>query len=217
MLVDLVLLALAMAVYPVALTIFILILASTHGPRKGAAFIFGWLAALAVVATATILATGNKPPASGTAPSIGILAVKIVLGLVLLAIAERQRRRIGRPRPPKAEPRWQARLDDMSPLFAIGLGAFFQPSVFVISAVATITEAKLSSAANYLALVLFGLLSASTYLALDVYAVARPERSAAALARLKAWMDRHTDVMIAIVAAVVGLWLIGKSAYLLAT
>jgi hypothetical protein len=216
-LVDLILLGLAMAVYPVALTIFILILASTHGPRKGAAFIFGWLAALAVVATVTILATGNKPPATGTAPSIGILTVKIVLGLVLLALAERQRRRIGRPQPPKPEPRWQARLDDMSPLFAIGLGAFFQPSVFVISAVATITGAKLSSAGNYLSPVVFGLLSVSTYLALDVYAVARPERSAAALARLKAWMDRHTDVIIAIVATVVGLWLIGKSSYLLAT
>ena len=217
MLVDLVLLALAMAFYPVALTIFILLLASTHGPRKGAAFVFGWLAALAVVGTVTILATGNKPPATGTRPSIGILAAKIALGVVLLAIAERQRRRIGRPQPPKAEPKWQARIDDMSPLFAVGLGAFFQPSVFVISAVATITGAQLSSVADYLSLVLFGLLSASTYLALDVYAVARPERGAAALARLKAWMDRHTDVMIAIVAAVVGLWLIGKSAYLLAT
>jgi hypothetical protein len=30
-------------------------------------------------------------------------------------------------------------------------------------------------------------------------------------------MDRHTDVIIGIVATVVGLWLIGKSSYLLAT
>ena len=33
--IDLVLIGLAMALYPVALTIFILILASRHGPRKG--------------------------------------------------------------------------------------------------------------------------------------------------------------------------------------
>ena len=98
MVIDLVLIGLAMAFYPIALTIFILLLASRHGPRKGAGFIFGWLVALAVVAAATILATGDEPPASGTAPSTGILAVKIVLGLVLLAIAERQRRRIGQPR-----------------------------------------------------------------------------------------------------------------------
>lgn len=217
MLIDLVLIGLAMAFYPVALTIFILILASTNGPRKGAGFIFGWLATLAVVAAVTILATGNKPPATGTAPSIGILVVKIVLGLVLLTIAERQRRRLGQPRRQKEVPRWQTRIDEMSPVFAIGLGAFFQPTVFVVSAAATITGAKLSSAANYFSLVFFGLLSVSTFLAMDIYSVARPERSDQLLARLKTWMDRHSDLIIVIVAAVVGLWLIGKSSYLLAT
>lgn len=206
-----------MACYPVALTIFILILASTNGPRKGAGFVFGWLAALAIVASVTILATGNKPPASGTSPSTGILAAKIALGLVLLGIAERQRRRIGQPKEPKEAPRWQARIDEMSALFAIGLGAFFQPSVLVASAVATITGAKLSSAATYFSLVLFGLLSVSTYLAMDVYAVARPERSAVVLSGLKAWIDRHAELIVAIVAAVVGLWLIGESSYSLAT
>lgn len=217
MVINLVLIGLAMAVYPVALTIFILILASSRGVRKGAGFIFGWLAALAVVAVVTILATGNKPPATGTAPSIGISVVKIVLGLVLLAIAERQRRRMGQPRQRKEEPKWQARMDEMSTLFAIGLGAFFQPSVFVISAAATITGAKLSSAADYFVLVLFGLLSVSTYLAMEIYSVARPERSATVLSSLKAWIDRHADLIIVIVAAAVGLWLIGKSSYLLAT
>jgi hypothetical protein len=215
--IDLVLIGLAMALSPVAITIFILILASKHGPRKGAGFIFGWLAALAVVAAATILATGNKPPADSTAPSVGILAVKIVLGLVLLALAERQRRGMRHPPKPKEEPKWQARLDEMSLLFAVGLGAFFQPSVFVASAAATITGAKLSSAANYLSLVLFGLLSVSTYLALDVYSVLRPERSNEVLTTVKAWIDRHKDLIIVIVAAAAGLWLIGKSSYLLAT
>ncbi len=217
MVIDLVLIGLAMALSPVALTIFILVLASRHGPRKGAGFIFGWLVALAVVATVTILATGNKPPATGTAPSMGILVVKIVLGIVLLVIAERQRRRMGKPRLRKEEPRWQARIDEMSAVFAIGLGAFFQPSVFVISAAATITGAKLSSVVDYFSLVLFGLLSVSTYLAMDIYAVVRPGPSDDALTSLKEWIDRHTDLIIVVVAGAVGLWLIGKSAYLLAT
>src|SRR6185437_2795045 len=202
-----------MAFYPVALTIFILILASKHGPRKGAGFILGWLVALAVVAIVTILATGNEPPATGTAPSIGILVVKIVLGLILLAIAERQRRRMGQPRQRKEVSRWQARIDGMSAVFAIGLGAFFQPSVFVVSAAATITGATLSSAADYFSLVLFGLVSVSTYVALDIYSVVRPERSDEVLTRLRVWFDRHTDLIILIVAAAVGLWLIGKSSY----
>ncbi len=76
-----------MAFYPVALTVFILILASKNGPRMGAGFIFGWLATLAVLAVVTIVATGNSPSAAGTSPSIGILVFKIVLGIGMLAIA----------------------------------------------------------------------------------------------------------------------------------
>src|SRR5579859_292119 len=106
---DLVLIGLAMAFYPVALTIFILLVASDRGLRKGAAFIAGWLATLAVVAAVTIAATGKTPPATNTAPATVVVIAKIVLGLVLLGIAERQRRRMGRPQPPKKEPAWQAR------------------------------------------------------------------------------------------------------------
>jgi hypothetical protein len=57
----------------------------------------------------------------------------------------------------------------------------------------------------------------STYLAMDIYSVLRPKRSDEVLTSLKAWIDRHTEPIIVIVAAAVGLWLIGKSAYLLAT
>jgi hypothetical protein len=214
---DLVLIGLAMALYPVALTIFILIVASKRGLRKGAGFIFGWLVALAIVATVTISATGNTPPASGTSPSIGILVAKLVLGLVLLGIAERQRRRMGQPRVPKKEPAWRGRLDEMSAVFAVGLGAFFQPSFLVVTAAATITGAKLSSATDYLTLVLFGILSVSTYLTMEIYVALRPAQSAEVLRRLDTWIDRHTDLIIIVGATALGLWLIGNSAYLLAT
>jgi hypothetical protein len=215
--VDLVLIGLAMALYPVALTIFILIVASKNGLRKGAGFIFGWLAALAAVAAVTISATGNSPPGSGTSPATAILVVKIALGLVLLGVAGRQRRRMGKPKPPKKEPAWRARLDDVSAIFAIGLGAFFQPSVLVVSAAAVITGAKLSSAADYVSLVVFGLLSVSTFLSMEIYVALRPAHSAEVLSSVDSWINRHTDLIVIVGATALGLWLIGDSAYLLAT
>jgi hypothetical protein len=48
--------------------------------RKGAAFVFGWLVSLAIVVTATVLATGNNPPKPNTAPPLASLAVRIALG-----------------------------------------------------------------------------------------------------------------------------------------
>jgi hypothetical protein len=214
---NLVLIGLAMAFYPVALTIFILLVSSNRGPRKGAAFIAGWLATFAAVAAVTVAATGNTPPAASTAPATVIVVAKIILGLVLLGVAARQRRRMGRPRPAKLELAWRARLDEMSAMFAVGLGAFFQPTVLVVSAATTITGAKLSTAASYVALAVFGLLSVSTFLSMEICVVVRPARSAEALHRLDGWILGHTDLLVIVRATVLGLWLTGNNAYALAT
>ncbi len=111
---DLVLIGLAIALDPLPLTAFLIVLPSERGVRKGAAFVFGWLASLAVVVTVTVLATGDNPPEPSTAPSLADLAVKIAIGVSLVAIAVRQRRRMERPKKPKKPPKWQAHVDNMS-------------------------------------------------------------------------------------------------------
>jgi Sap, sulfolipid-1-addressing protein len=78
-------------------------------------------------------------------------------------------------------------------------------------------EAKLSSAETYISLFLFCLIATSSVLVMEIHAVFRPERSRALLARVKAWIDTHTDQAIIIVPVLLGLWLIGKGSYLLAT
>jgi Sap-like sulfolipid-1-addressing protein len=97
------------------------------GVRKGAGFIFGWLVSLAVVVAVTGLATGNNPPRPNTAPSLAALAVKIAIGVVLVGIAVRQRRKMGQPKKPKKPPKWQAGVDNMSRWYAIGLAPLLQP------------------------------------------------------------------------------------------
>jgi threonine/homoserine/homoserine lactone efflux protein len=211
---DLLLIGLVITLEPIPLTTFILILASENGVRKGATFIFGWLLSLAVVIAATILVTGNKPPAPSTAPSLAALAVKILIGAVLLVIAVRQWRRMGQPKKPKKTPKWQTGIDNMSPWFAMGLGPLTQPWGLVAAGVATIIEAKLSSWENYVAIFLFCIVATGTYLALEIYAGFRPAQSQAFLARLRAWIDTHTDQVIIVVSLVLGFWLIGKSVYL---
>src|SRR5208283_4083505 len=196
---------------------FILILASKNGTRKGAAFIFGWLASLAVVVAVTILATGNNPPKSNTAPSLGALAAKIAIGAALLVIALRQWRKMGKPKPPKKPPKWQTGLDNMSPWYAMGLAPLTQPWGLVAAGVAVITEAKLSSWESYIALFLFCLVSTAVYIALELYAGFRPERAQAFLGRIRTWIDTHTDQVIIVVSLVLGLWLVGKSIYLIVT
>jgi len=217
MIIDLLLIGLAITLEPIPLTAFILILMAEGGTRKGAAFIFGWLLSLAVVIAVTVLVTGNKPPKPNTAPSLAALAVKILIGVVLVGIAIRQRRRMGQPKKPKKTPKWQTGLDNMSPWFAIALGPLTQPWGLVAAGVAVIVEAKLSSWESYVALFLFCIVATGTYLIMEIYAGSRPQRAKAFLTGLRTWIDTHTDQVIIVISLVLGFWLIGKSTYLLVT
>jgi Sap, sulfolipid-1-addressing protein len=214
---DLILIGLAITLDPLPLTSFFVLLPSKRGVVKGAAFIGGWLVSLAIVVTVTLVATGNQPPKSNTAPSLAALAVKIALGVVLVGIAVRQWRRMGQPKKPKKTPKWQAGVDNMSPAFAMGLAPLVQPWGLIAAGAATVTQAKVSSFESVLALIFFCILGSASLLILEVLAVFRPEKSQAILTGVRTWMDTHTDQVIIIGSLVLGLWLIGHDAYLVAT
>ena len=214
---SLVLIGLAITLEPIPLTAFILILASEGGVRKGAAFIFGWLASLAIVIACTVLITGNNPPKPSTAPSLAALAAKLAIGAGLLVIAIRYYRKLGKPKPPKKPPRWQTHIDNMTPWYTIGLGPLTQPWGLVAAGVTVIVEAKLSSWQDYLTLVLFCVIATSSILAMEIYAGFRPEPAQQFLARLRQWINTHTDQVIIIVSLVLGFWLVVNSIYYLVT
>jgi hypothetical protein len=214
---TLVLIGLAVALEPIPLTAFIVVLASKRGTRKGAAFIFGWLASLAAVITATLLVTGNNPPRPNTVPSLAALAVKIAIGTALVVIAERKRRQLGRPKPPKDPPRWQTGIDKMSVWFAMALAPVTQPWGLVAAGVATIVAADLADWQDYLVLVLFCLIATSSYLTMELYAGFRPEQARAFLDQTQTWIKTHTDQAIIVVSLILGFWLIGNSVYVLVT
>ncbi|MGO9218604.1 MAG: GAP family protein [Streptosporangiaceae bacterium] len=220
MVLNLVLIGAAVALAPLSLTAFLVVLPSNRGVRNGAAFVFGWLASLVIVVAVTVLATGDNPPEPNTVPSLAGLAVKIAIGAGLVAIAIRQRRRRGRPKKPKKPkkpPKWQAHVDSMSPWFAMGLAPVLQPWGLIGAGAATVMEAKLSSAQSYLALVLFCVLASSSYLAMEIYAGLRPGKSQAFLARFRAWIDTHTDQVIIWGSLILGFWLIAYSISLIVT
>jgi threonine/homoserine/homoserine lactone efflux protein len=210
--VDLLLIGLGITLEPFPLTAFILILSAEKGTRKGLAFILGWLACLVVVIAAVILVTGGNPPKPNTAPSTAALAVKLALGILLILLAARQWRRMGRPRKP---PTWMARLDQLSLWAAAGLAAFLQPWALVAAGAATVTQAKLSTPGDYLTLMLFCVLATSSFLYLELYAAFVPAAADARLKRLRTWLDTHRDQVIIGISLLLGFWLAGKSIYLL--
>jgi len=214
---NLTLIGLAITLEPIPFTAFALVLASERGTHKAAFFIAGWILSLAAVIALTLAATGNNPPASSTAPSVASLAVRIAIGAVLLFIAVRRRRTMGQPKKQKDPPKWQTGVDSMSPWFAFVLAPLVQPWGLIAAGAAVIVDAKLDSWQSALAFVYYLLLSVGTYLAVEIYALARPERTRELIASVRTWIADHTDQVIIILSLVVGVWLIADSIYLLAT
>jgi threonine/homoserine/homoserine lactone efflux protein len=212
MVLSLLLIGLGIALEPFPLTAFILILSAEKGIWKGLAFVLGWLACLVVVIAAVVLTTGGNPPKPNTAPSTAALAVKLALGVVLILFGVRQRRRMGRPRKP---PGWMARLDRLSLWAAVGLAVFLQPWTLVGAGAATVVQAKLSTAGDYVTLLLFCLLATSSFLYLELYAAFAPAAATARLDRMRTWLDTHQDQVIILVFLLLGFWLAGNSIYLL--
>jgi threonine/homoserine/homoserine lactone efflux protein len=209
---DLLLIGLGIALEPFPLTAFILVLGAEKGIWKGLAFILGWLACLVVVIAAVILATGNSPPKPQTVPSTAALAVKLAVGVALILIALRKKRRMGRPRKPAA---WLAKLDRLSLVSVAGLAAFLQPWTLVAAGATTIIQAKLTTAGSYLVLALFCLLATSTFLYLELYATFARSGADATLKRLRDWLSAHQDQVVIVVFLLLGFWLAGESIYLL--
>lgn len=212
MVLDLVIIGLAITLEPLTLVAFILILGAEKGLWKGLAFILGWSACLVAVIAAVVLVTGGKPPAPHTAPSTAALVVRALLGALLIWVGLRQRRRMGRPR---KQPGWMARLDHLSLWAAAGLGIFLQPWTLVAAGAATVVQAKLSTAGDWLALVVFCLLATSSYLIMELYAAFAPVAAGERLEKVHTWIDTHQDQAIVVGALVVGAWLLGKSLYLI--
>ena len=143
--------------------------------------------------------------------------MRIAIGVVLLVIAARRRQIMGRPKkekdPPSGRPRWTP----CRPGTASVLALLVQPWGLIAAGAAVIVDAKLDSWQSALAFVYYLLLSVGTYLAVEFYALARPERTRQMIASVRGWIAGHTDQVIIIISLVLGLWLVVDSVYLLAT
>ncbi len=211
---DLMLIGLAVTLEPIPVTGFILILSSERGRVKGAAFIASWVLSLVVVVVATIVVTGGKPPKPATSPSTGVLAAKILIGVILIAFAFRRRTRTGAP---KKKPTWMTKLDHLSVWAAAGIGVILQPWVLIAGGAATVAQLHVSSLESYVLLIVFCILCTASILGMELYAVFAPESSTMRLDGLRNWIDTHRDQVIVVLALIVGLWLVGDSSYLIAS
>jgi hypothetical protein len=221
---DLLLIGLAVTLFPLPIMAFVLVISTHRGVRKGLAFILAWLACLVAVIAIVLLLTGGEPPPPRSPPSIAALVATLVIGVGLILYSEHRRRRRRRlaPTAPGTSAKEQpeasgtslsARMADATGWSAAALAVLLQPWGMVGAAAATVVQANLSHSGSYLALLGFCLLATSSLLAMELYMVFAPERAQLALTNLRAWLERNKDPAIVVTCLILGLWLVGRSLY----
>ncbi|WP_412075814.1 GAP family protein [Streptomyces xanthophaeus] len=223
MVLDLLVIGLAVTLFPLPIMAFVLVVSSPRGVRKGLAFILAWLACLVAVMAVVLLLTDGQPPPPRSPPSIGALVATLVIGVGLVVYSEHRRRRGRRPaKAPQssAQERTTAsgssvtsRMDDATGWSAAGLAVLLQPWGMVGAAAATVVQADLSHPESFLALTAFCILATSTLLVMELYMVFAPDKAQLALLGLRGWLERHKDPAIVVICLLLGLWLVGRSLY----
>ena len=207
---HLMIIGLATALEPVQVLTFIAVLSSTHGIRSGWAFLAGWLTSLLTVAFLTWVAAARiSQYASDMTQRRGVrkatLIVEVVVGLCLLVYALYRVRRHPGPVHPS---RIGAPGTTLTTTHAAVVGLLIPPWPLIIAGAVDVLRSDVGVTQSVIAMAVFVAASTSTIAAMQLWAVRSPKSSMDHLARVRAWMEPHSEHLVTIIAVLVGIWLL---------
>lgn len=210
--------AVGIAVSPIPIAAVILMLFSGRARVNSVSFMVAWVVAIALVTTVVVLIPGLE--ADDSQPSSTTGWIKLVLGVLLLLFGARQWRSRPGPDDEVEVPGWMAKIDELRPAAAFGLGfalCALNPKNLLLSlaAGASIGALPLSTGETVGAVVVFTMIAALTVTVPVVgYLIAGP-RLDATLDRAKTWLIDNNTAVMAVLFVVFGTSLLGDGIQIL--
>ena len=208
--------AIGIALSPIPIVAVVLMLATPRARVNGPAFVAAWIVGLAAVGIIVLALVGDDATTDSGTPARWASGLKLVLGLLLLAFGVRAW--LERPRGAEAGelPGWMRALDTFTPPKAAGAGLLLSAAnpknlVLAVAGAATIAQADLSVGQEAGALAIFVAIGTLGVAAPLVLYFALGDRSRAILDELKDWMARNNATIMAVLALIIGLKLIGDA------
>lgn len=207
--------AVGVAISPIPIIAVILMLFSPRARANGVAFAAGWVVALAVVSTAAYLLVDAGARSSAGTTTTTIAWAKLVLGLVLLALAVRRWGTRPSPGAPAPMPRWMEGIDGLAPGKALGLGVLLagvnpKNLVLAVSAGAGVAQLSLPTGQTVVSLVVFVTVASLTIVVPVGYYLVGGTTATTSLDALKDWLTVHNSAVMAVLLLVFGVDLVGQ-------
>jgi threonine/homoserine/homoserine lactone efflux protein len=169
-----------------------------------------------VLGTIVLLAASGASASDHGAPATWVSIVKIVLGVLLLALAAKQWR--GRPRG-DAEPElpaWMKTIDTFTPVKSIGMAVLLSAInpknlLLVVAAAAAIAQTGVSTVDQAVALAVFILIATLGVGAPVAIFFLMGARATKILGELHEWMARENATIMAVICLIIGAKLIGDA------
>ncbi len=210
------------AISPVPIIAVVLMLATPRGRSNGPAFLVGWILGLAAVGTIALLISNGASASSAGGPATWVSILKLVLGVLLVALAVRQYR--GRPRG-DAEPElpaWMQTIDTFTPARSAGMAVLLSAInpknlLLTVGAAAAVAQTGVSTADQAIALAVFVVLGTVGVGAPIAIYFLMGKRATKILAELHDWMARENATIMAVLCLIIGAKLIGDAITALAS
>ena len=209
--------AVGVALSPLPIVGVILMLLSSKAKVNGPAFLIGWLLGLAIVVGGIVaFVNPDKLNKSDGNPSTLSGVLHLALGVLLLLLAVKQWK--SRPADGKeAEmPKWMAKMQDATPMFALGMGALLsglnpKNLIFDIAAASSIVAGDLTSSQQIVAVVVFMILASLTIGTPVIWYLVAGESAKGTLDKLRVWLVQNNAAIMCVLFLIIGAKLIGQA------
>lgn len=207
--------AIGIALSPMAIVGFILMLVSAGGMPKAWGFIGGWAGgtAIALIAISLLVKGGSDSDASNT--NSAMAWVRIALGILLVGLAWKQWQ--GRPKKGESAelPKWMQAMDTVTPVKAVGLGAMLaainpKNLPLLISSAGVIGQSGLNGSEQAVVYVIFIVLTTLGVLLPMIVFLAAGEKGAVILDDVREWLVGNNATIMAVLFLILGFNIIGK-------
>jgi len=208
--------AVGVAISPMPIVAMVLMLITPRAKPNGFSFLAGWVVGVAALGAVVLAVAGPSNPTDNGMPATWTSWLKLVLGLLLVALAVKEWRARPAPGDDIAMPKWMSALDDFSPVKASGMAvvlAAVNPKnlLLIVGGATVVAQTQISGVEQAVAWAVFTVIATvGVAFPMGIY-LFMGDRAAGTLDGLKNWMARNNTAVMAVLLVIIGVKLIGDA------